>query len=560
MIKRQPITENTLWAVGVFRTGLNSPTRKIVSHDMETIRSSDSFHYMKSSRQNLDKLNRIDFKWFIVRSLPHQEEKLKRMLTIHQKESKNILEVYCPTNSTVNVMQDGKETKKPLFAGFVFVLSTQEALVEFINAKYPEGALIYKRKNSDNIYEKTQLLTIPEEQMRTFMDFNDNYAEHVVVLERPYSDYAFNPKTGEPNEIVKVIEGPLKGRIGYFTRFRRDKRLVFNMKSFYKDNYFAVSIPNIWNFRVVRLHNAENSRQPLDTRKERAADMLIGIIQSCGYGDNSLAVFHEIMKTLAMKPSIIELCRNLQKQGEEELCGKLSAIGTKEARMLMELARYEKDNPGYIEETWNKLVIRPFLTPTYNAELSNGTDEKELRHPYFTEIIRRVNIEEQVYYPSKDKEENVTSGYYAHVGMIDNKKKGEVTVFANWDKFLGEYFLTAGKANEYLVGGTFNNVTDTDTSCDKKKEKLLESFRNFAPTLYNVLTDKASEVKAIKDLKIGNHCLNVLAITSTRDNAGAAKELLTTTGIRICKEINTTTHLAVWRRYLRTVWLNDIRL
>ena len=64
--------------------------------------------------------------------------------------------------------------------------------------------------------------TIPEEQMRFFKDFNENYAEHVIVLEKPYSDYAFNPKTNEPNEIVKVLDGPLKGREGYLTRFHRN--------------------------------------------------------------------------------------------------------------------------------------------------------------------------------------------------------------------------------------------------------------------------------------------------------------------------------------------------
>ncbi len=423
-----------------------------------------------------------------------------------------------------------------------------------MSSRYPEGTLLYRRKDAGGNDGKTKLLTIPENQMRAFIDFNENYAEHVVVLERPYSDYAFNPKTGEPNEIVKVIDGPLKGRQGYLARFRRDKRLVFNMKALDRDGYFAVSIPNVWNFRVVRLHNAENPGM----QKEHAADLLIGIIQGCGYGVNTLSVFHEIINTLVVKPSIIELCRNLQKRGDEELSRKLSSINTKEASLLMELSRYEHDNHGYAEKTWNKLIIRQFLTPTPGIELSKDTAGTTLQHTGFTEIIRKVEIEEQVYFPSKRKEETVTNTYYAHIGIVTDDEKNENTFFTNWDIFLGEYFLTAGKANETLVSGTSKATGKRTSSNEQKKEKLLESFRNFAPTLYNVLTDNASEVKAIKDFKIGNRSLNVLAITSTRDNAVAAKELLTTTGIRICKEINTTTHLAVWRRYLRTVWLNGV--
>lgn len=50
-------------------------------------------------------------------------------------------------------------------------------------------------------------MEIPENQMRMFMDFNVNYPEDVLVLERPYSDYAFNPKNNQPNDAVIVTDG-----------------------------------------------------------------------------------------------------------------------------------------------------------------------------------------------------------------------------------------------------------------------------------------------------------------------------------------------------------------
>ena len=65
-----------------------------------------------------------------------------------------------------------------------------------------------------------------------------------------------------------------------------------------------------------------------------------------------------------------------------------------------------------------------------------------------------------------------------------------------------------------------------------------------------------SAVKAMQDFKVGEELLNVLAIQSSAQDKEAAKDQLIKTCVRVCKEINTTNHLAVWRRYLRTVWLH----
>lgn len=85
--------------------------------------------------------------------------------------------------------------------------------------------------------------------------------------------------------------------------------------------------------------------------------------------------------------------------------------------------------------------------------------------------------------------------------------------FANWDDFLREYFLTAGKANEKLVSGKVRKVRNEITLAET--EKLIESFRNYAPTLYKVLTEPDSAVKAMQDFKVGEELLNVFAIRSS---------------------------------------------
>ena len=257
--------------------------------------------------QHHDKLNKVDFRWFVVRTLPHQERKLADLLSAHLTQAPNIFEAYCPTHTTADTGSKGRDMQQPLFAGYVFILSTQEAVADFIGKYYPDGTLLYERKKDDR--HKAGFLTIPEEQMRFFKDFNENYAEHVIVLEKPYCDYAFNPKTNEPNEIVKVLDGPLKGREGYLTRFHRERRLVFNMKTIDSEGHFAVSIPNIWNFHVVRLHNTEGDRQTIGTQKARAVDLLVGMLESCGHERETLPMLYETVDSLVIKPSLAEpLC------------------------------------------------------------------------------------------------------------------------------------------------------------------------------------------------------------------------------------------------------------
>ena len=484
-----------------------------------------------------DKLNNVDYRWYIVRTRPHQENMIVELLERYKTDNSNILEIYAPARTTVDAGLGTEVKKAPLFSGFVFVLATQKALTDFLG-RYSMGEFIqYERKTDDR--RKATVSVIPEEQMRQLKDYNENYPDMAIPLERPYTDYAFNPKTNEPNDIVKVIDGPLAGTEGYITKFRRDKRLVYHLKGL----DMAVSIPNIWSFHVVRVHNAEGDKQTLGTVKERAVDLLIGLIQGCGYGGKTLPMLYEFVEELTFKPSLVDFCNNLYKKGYVELSQRFAKLNTKDAELLLNLVRYEKDNPGYIKSSWNKLVIRPFLTPTSGVEFEEGQDEAELEHESFIEIIRKVNITEDVYYPSKEEEQTVTTTYYAHIGVMQDENNNTFTLFANWDYFLDEYYLTAGKANEKLVSG------------EQQKEKLIDSFRNYAPTLYKVLTDKSSSVKPIQNFQIGEESLNVMAVINA-SNVEDAKDELINTCVNICKEISTTTHLAVWRRYLRTVWLH----
>ena len=498
-----------------------------------------------------DMLNSVDYHWFLVCTKPGHEPELCALIEREKGKIRNILEVYCPTHTNVYVRRGDKEQQLPFFNGYVFVLATQDALAEFLRDNNPDAYIWYNRKRTPD--EKATLCTIPESQMRAFRDYNENYADKVIVLERPYSDYAFNTKTDEPNEIVRVVDGPLTGCEGYICRFHRKKGLVFCVQGMMPGSWLTVTYPNVSDLHVVRLHNAEGDRLSIGTEKGRAVDLLVGILQACGYGERAQALLYELTERLAANLSLVNLCKELDKQGEKALGCRLAQLTAKEAELLINLARYEHDTPGYVKENWTKLILRPFLTPTSGIALEENENETELQHKDFTEIIRRVDITEEVYYPSRQEDGTAITTYYTHIGRME--AEDGFLYFANWDDFLREYFLTAGKANEKLVSGKVQMVRSESTRT--KREKLIESFRNYAPTIYKVLTDVDSAIKPIKDFKIGEDTLNVFVIKSSAQEKEAAKDRLIQTCVRICKEINTTNHLAVWRRYLRTVWLHE---
>lgn len=314
-------------------------------------------------QENADYQDKERFCWMIVRTMPGDEKKLQRLLErqIRKKQTDNILEVYNPVRSTIKESEASKSLAIPLFAGHVFVLATQQALSSFLTANYPNGRILYDRRVSAD--ERARIWIVPEAQMKFFRDFNENYADKIIVLERPYSDYAFNPKTNQPNALVKVLDGPLAGKIGYLARFKGNRRLVFKMPSPYAKEPLAVSIPDIWNFHCVLVHSAENDVQTLQTKKARAVDLLLGIIQGCGGGEDSIKILHQMMEIMAEKPSLVHLCQQLFKP-YPALSQALAKLTPVEAELILYLVRYEQENPGYVKHTWRKLILRPFLTPT----------------------------------------------------------------------------------------------------------------------------------------------------------------------------------------------------
>ncbi len=182
-----------------------------------------------------------------------------------------------------------------------------------------------------------------------------------------------------------------------------------------------------------------------------------------------------------------------------------------------------------------------------------GGKNEVLKHRDFTEYILPQTISETAFYPKEGKELQRDITYLAHIGIID-RGRGEYDLFCNWESILAPYYLTADKANKVLLQGTKQPFLE--------EEKLRESFRNFAPTLYKVFTDASFPVKPKRQMRIAGRTLDVMAVRVRAESEEAAMQdsassLLIDTCLQICKEVSTTTHLAIWRRYLLGVWLHE---
>lgn len=487
----------------------------------------------------LDKANSDEISWYVIFTRPHQEEKLKQILELEQKKRSNILEIFCPLNKVVRVQRNGKEVRVPYFANYVFVNATEDALQKVLTEKYPEGYLVFDKCSK-------KVMTIPEPQMRLFIDFNVHYPEDVIVLERPYANYAFNPKNQEPNDAVLVADGPFKGLVGYFVRFRGNRRLVFQLKNYKeaedngKQHDLVISIPDIWNYPLVRLHNIQQDKLSLATKTSRVVDYFWGKFQSYGLVDNGMLKLEKVLEALLVHPSLIDYC----KQEKDPLVRDIIlGLSPDEATKLMTLVQFLKTEPLWLNEHWNYTVLRPFLTETALGGQLDG-DYVELKHQGYTEVIVKVTLQESVFDPEKNASMNAEGVYYAHIGIVESKGK-KMLIFADWTKMLGEYFMLEG------------------TALDKQND----IFKNYSPTFYEVLMGK-NEVAPMAKMKIGQHYIHSLGSilegvdVSTQNHlmdipvVARQVEKLAHVGSEICEEINRSTHLALWRRFLRTVWLH----
>lgn len=241
-----------------------------------------------------------------------------------------------------------------------------------------------------------------------------------------------------------------------------------------------------------------------------------------------------------------ELLQHTESQNYRALDEKLKTLTPQEASDILSLANFIKTNTDFLDTYREAAAVRPFLTPTSGITQQEDKDYAVVSHPSYCEIVRKETFSEPTFYPQEDQGQDTPVTYYAHVGIVQ-KTNGKYVVFANFNGILKECFLLGGAA----------------------KEKQLETFRNYCPMFYSVIKGER-EVKIVKDLTLGDTTISALGmqmeLTDTPpcgtpvplDHPEIQRAIATVvqTTRELCQEINSSTHLASWRRYLRAVWLH----
>lgn len=559
--------------------------------------------------RELGKENDIDFKWYVVHiNQPGKELALRDILEKTLGKVKNITDYYCPVYAYTKFQkrlndgsrpmrrkvkvrdESGKSKTKtekvlPLFAGMVYVRATQTALASFLKDYFPIGTIMYTKSVSLSPYP----VVIKDETMKKFRDFNDNLAAEPVLLQRPFNDYAFNKNQNEPNDTIMVVDGVLAGRTGYLIRINGNRGLALQMENPAGNGYVTVGIPNIRSFHIVRVRNADMDSVSFATKRLRAIDLLVGMIQGAGISDyRLLSTLYEIVIQLKKDSSFGKLCELLRKgksggkpqsssskEKRESLASAMERLSVDDRRLVLYLVFLEEQAPGYIDENLRNPALRPFLTPTLGKRLGEGETYGKIIHRDFVEIIRPVDITERYFNAQSQETKAMTDTYYAHIGI--RYQDGGYMVFANWDGLLSKYFMTEGKANKKILSGkrqiTYKRDKEGNIERDPgslmpevEREKLMDSFLNYAKPLYDVLVGN-SEVKAMPKLELmGNGGISVLYIQlpesdKVRDpmkseSVASAIDTLISTGVEICTTIGSETHIKLWCNHLDNVWLH----
>lgn len=517
--------------------------------------------------------------WYVLVTKLHQETQVSTLLqqAIEQGTIRNLFDVYLPQNRHIRVLCKGQVTFAPLLNCRVFVYGTQQAVGEFIRQTPTECSLYIDRTNGT-------YLQVPEPQMRCFIDFNTFHVEELLVLERPFADYARVQSNGKLNMRARVIDGPFAGMEGVLVRIKKDHRLVFEMGE------LAVSIPSVWDYHLVRVVDPERDSTLSPHRPERLADFLMGQLQVAGFPDEASEALHHFLHLLHADASLRHLAETLRKEirtiqhnKDKELpsiveknaengkvcatssmlqpltcpsCGfpfsvsalaKLACfvekLSSDEASALLTLAHCSADDSAWFKDILHSGPLRPFLTPTAGIDgISSGCSGK-MAHAGFDEYIVPVEFEQLQYSSKENRTTEVRTVYYAHVGLC--KYDSHWQLFADWSPLHRRYAQLEGPAR-YAQHKTLREYLPEleQIFSDHHPDGL--HFVSLAPPPY-----KAPRMMLVQNFPYTKGDTNKESAASFATFA----EKFATTAARLFQTIRQHTHLALWRGALPEVWV-----
>lgn len=306
------------------------------------------------------------FAWYVIVTRAHQEHKVCDLLT--ERRRADILRVYLPERTTVNAVRGGRVERLPLLRCRVFVYGARRAIDAFL-ADCPYAASLQRDHTARRI------MTVPEAEMECFIEFNRHDVDRLLVLERPYRRYLFDPAKGRANVRARVIDGPFAGLEGLLVRVRKDHRLVFRIGE------MAVSIPNVWQWHLLRLTDADAADERRRTDPAYLIDRLTAALQRSGLTHETGRYLIWAVRRLQTEASLGRLCAEAAANARIEpapwqtVVRAFSALTGAEAEALTSLSYYFSLHPDELDRRPADTPLRPFLTPVTDAADAEMTAE-----------------------------------------------------------------------------------------------------------------------------------------------------------------------------------------
>ncbi len=495
------------------------------------------------------------FAWYVIVTRAHQERKVCELLT--ERRQPDILRVYLPERTVVSAVRAGRVERLPLLRCRVFVYGARRAIDAFL-ADCPYAASLQRDHTARRI------MTVPEAEMECFIEFNRHDVDQLLVLERPYRRYLFDPVKGRANVRARVIDGPFAGLEGLLVRVRKDHRLVFRIGE------LAVSIPNVWQWHLLRLTDADEADERRRTDPAYLIDRLKAALQRSGLTHETGRYLIWAVRRLQAEASIAKLCAEaaanarIEAQPWQTVAQALAALTGPEAETLTSLSYYFSLHPDELDRRLADAPLRPFLTPAAEAADEDWPAEAAER----PEIIP----------PAEGMEASAPVRLLAHAEDGFTECMGRLTLTEDAYRAGDETARPRGVTYETHVGrrGTllfidFQPITDRFLHLSpESREAQRKTLRQYHPALAAVFETMRAAVEPEKEPSAETKAqLALRRLTFHPDTAPrwcltlvtadlppeAAYKRFVTEAAALLTTIARSTHLALWRDVLPELWL-----
>lgn len=163
-------------------------------------------------------------KWYVIQVRSKAEEKIKK--TCEMMISEDVLkEAFIPKNKRLKKMNGHWiEVEEILFSGYVFLVSDHPNELYLELKKVPDLTKMLG-------HIENEIYPLYDEEVEFLKSFSDE--DHVVEVSTGFIE----------NEVVRITQGPLKGKEGIITKIDRHKRMaIIEVELFGKTTQAKVGI------------------------------------------------------------------------------------------------------------------------------------------------------------------------------------------------------------------------------------------------------------------------------------------------------------------------------